>query len=82
MAEALADPQVAAREGVVEIDHPRFGTVRQLASPLRVGWEQAPPPLERGPLRGEHTDGVLRDLCGYSDERIAELRAAGTFGDR
>jgi crotonobetainyl-CoA:carnitine CoA-transferase CaiB-like acyl-CoA transferase len=26
---------------------------------------------------GQHTRGVLRDLLGYKDERIAELIAAG-----
>ena len=79
VAEALEDPQVVARGDVVEIEHPRFGTVRQVASPLRISGE--PNPLARAPLRGEHTDEALRDLCGYSDERIAELRAAGTFGE-
>ncbi len=77
--EALEDPHVRAREDVVEIGHPRFGTVRQLASPLRLSGE--PNPLERAPFRGEHTDEILRELAGYSDEEIAELRAGGTFGE-
>jgi crotonobetainyl-CoA:carnitine CoA-transferase CaiB-like acyl-CoA transferase len=77
--EALEDPHVLARGDVVEIEHPRFGTVRQVASPLRLSGE--PNPLVRAPTRGEHTDETLRELCGYSDEHIAELRAAGTFGE-
>jgi crotonobetainyl-CoA:carnitine CoA-transferase CaiB-like acyl-CoA transferase len=76
--EALEDPHVIARDDIVEIDHPRFGTVRQLASPLRLSGE--PNPLDRAPFRGEHTDEVLRELAGYSDEEIAALRADGTFG--
>jgi crotonobetainyl-CoA:carnitine CoA-transferase CaiB-like acyl-CoA transferase len=76
--EALGDPQAQARGDVVEIGHPRLGTVRQVASPLRLSGE--PNPLERAPFRGEHTDEVLHDLCGYSGEEIALLRAAGTFG--
>jgi crotonobetainyl-CoA:carnitine CoA-transferase CaiB-like acyl-CoA transferase len=76
--EALEDPHVIARGDVVEIEHPRFGTVRQVASPLRLSGE--PNPLVRAPTRGEHTDEALRELCGYSHEHIAELRAAGTFG--
>jgi benzylsuccinate CoA-transferase BbsF subunit len=31
----------------------------------------------RGPRIGEHTDAVLRDLCGYGDAEIAELKTAG-----
>jgi crotonobetainyl-CoA:carnitine CoA-transferase CaiB-like acyl-CoA transferase len=52
--------------------------VRQVASPLRLSGE--PNPLERAPLRGEHTDAILRDLCGYTDDQIQALRADGTFG--
>jgi crotonobetainyl-CoA:carnitine CoA-transferase CaiB-like acyl-CoA transferase len=77
--EALEDPQAQARGDVVEFEHPSLGTVRQVASPLRMSGE--PGPLVRAPFRGEHTDEVLRDLCGYSEEQIAELRAAGTFGE-
>ena len=78
--QALEDPQVHAREAVVTIDHPRFGPVRQVASPLRVAWESEPAPLERGPLRGEHTDEVLGQVCGFDGDRITRLREAGAFG--
>jgi crotonobetainyl-CoA:carnitine CoA-transferase CaiB-like acyl-CoA transferase len=76
--EALADHQVAARRSVVETEHPRLGRVRQVATPLRVGTEEKP--ARRAPFRGEHTEQVLFDLCGYSDERVKELREAGAFG--
>src|SRR5262245_37882971 len=51
LAEALADPQTEAREMVVETEHPRFGSVRQVASPVRVG--DLPVPHRRGPQRNE-----------------------------
>jgi crotonobetainyl-CoA:carnitine CoA-transferase CaiB-like acyl-CoA transferase len=78
VAEALEDRQAMARGDVVEIAHPRFGTVRQVASPLRLSGE--PNPRRRGPFRGEHTDEVLHELCGFSTEQIASMRAAGAFG--
>jgi crotonobetainyl-CoA:carnitine CoA-transferase CaiB-like acyl-CoA transferase len=78
VAAALADPQVAARDGIVEYEHPALGTVRQPATPLRI--EGEPAPARRAPRRGEHTDDVLRELCGYDDARIGALRAAGAFG--
>ena len=74
---ALQDPQAQARGSVVETDHPRLGTVRQIASPLRLGDEA---PLRRAPFRGEHTDAVLTEVCEYSPERIRELADAGAFG--
>ena len=79
VASALEDPQAQARGSIAEIDHPALGRVRQVASPLRLGDEA---PLERAPFRGEHTESVLGEVCGYSCERIDELAAAGVFGNR
>jgi len=79
VAAALEDPQTQARGAVVEVDHPRFGTVRELASPLNVGDDKEQ--LRRAPLRGEHTEEVLVGLCGYPRTRIEELARAGVFGD-
>jgi crotonobetainyl-CoA:carnitine CoA-transferase CaiB-like acyl-CoA transferase len=76
---ALDDEQVTARGGVVAVEHPRLGTVRHVASPLRLGAEG---PLERAPDRGEHTTEVLVDVCGYSTEEVHGLRVAGVFGAR
>jgi crotonobetainyl-CoA:carnitine CoA-transferase CaiB-like acyl-CoA transferase len=78
VASALDDPQSHARDAVVEIDHPELGRVRQVASPLRMS--SAAAPLRRGPFLGEHTEEVLREMCGYSAERLLELTQAGVFG--
>ena len=32
------------------------------------------------PTVGQHTDDVLRDVLGWDDARIAELRATGALG--
>ncbi|MCC6630047.1 MAG: CoA transferase [Chloroflexi bacterium] len=78
VAAALADPQAVARSAVVEYDHPTLGTVRQVASPLRM--DDAPVPARRAPFRGEHTDQVLTEVCGYTPDQIDELRRDGAFG--
>jgi crotonobetainyl-CoA:carnitine CoA-transferase CaiB-like acyl-CoA transferase len=75
---ALNDPQVLARESIVSYEHPRLGTVRQIASPLRL--DDMPPGTRRAPFRGEDTDAVLSSVCGYSAEQLSDLRAAGVFG--
>jgi len=77
--EALDDPQVQARDGVLELEHPNLGSVRQIASPLRL--TDGRRGLERGPFRGEHTESVLRELCGYDDATLDRLAADGVFGD-
>ena len=78
VAQALADPQTAARELVVETAHPRFGTVRQLRSPVRVG--TGPPAARRAPRRHEDGERLLTGLLGYDAARIAALAAGGAFG--
>ena len=77
VAAAFDDPQARARGSVVEAEHPRLGAVRQVASPLRLGDEAR---VARAPFRGEHTDDVLVEVCGYTPERVRELAAAGVFG--
>jgi crotonobetainyl-CoA:carnitine CoA-transferase CaiB-like acyl-CoA transferase len=75
----LADEQVIARGALAEVDHPRFGTVRHVASPLRIGDARVPP--TRAPARGEHTRHVLAEICGYPQRRIDELTRSGALGD-
>ncbi len=75
---ALREPHTEARGLIVETEHPRYGTVQQVASPVRVGNE--PPQYRRAPQRNEDSEYVLQDVIGWSDERISELTAAGAFG--
>jgi crotonobetainyl-CoA:carnitine CoA-transferase CaiB-like acyl-CoA transferase len=78
VAEALDDEHLRARNLVVETEHERFGTVKQLASPVRVGSE--PVTHRRAPKRNEDAEHVLAGLLGYDADRVAELAAAGAFG--
>jgi crotonobetainyl-CoA:carnitine CoA-transferase CaiB-like acyl-CoA transferase len=78
VAEAMADPHTVARRLIVETEHPRFGTIQQLASPVRVGDE--PIAHRRAPQRHEHAAELLGDLLGYDDDKVASLAAGGAFG--
>ncbi len=58
---ALSSPQVAARGMIQAVDHPGIGTLRMVASPLKL--EGSPPTIRRHPpMLGEHTEEVLREL--------------------
>jgi crotonobetainyl-CoA:carnitine CoA-transferase CaiB-like acyl-CoA transferase len=72
--QALEEPQVLAREMIVEVEHPAWGTLRETASPYKVGAERNHTPA---PTLGADTDAVLAELCGYAPEQIAALRASG-----
>jgi len=57
----LADPQVAAREMVVEVDHPRAGRTRALGLPIK--FSETPGGVGRAsPLLGQHTREVLAEV--------------------
>jgi crotonobetainyl-CoA:carnitine CoA-transferase CaiB-like acyl-CoA transferase len=75
---ALREEHTAARGLVVETDHPRYGRVRQLASPVRVGDDR--PAYRRAPMRNEDFEYVVRSVLGYDDARLTELRVGGAFG--
>ena len=72
MAQVYADPQVLARDMLVELEHPTLGTIKNVGSPLK--FTETPTTLHRPPpLLGQHTDEVLADY-GYSANDIAALR--------
>ncbi len=78
VAEILADPQITAREMVVEIVHASGAPLKLLgpvpkfsATPARV---QSPPPL-----LGQHTEEILRELLQMNEEQIRQLRALGAI---
>jgi crotonobetainyl-CoA:carnitine CoA-transferase CaiB-like acyl-CoA transferase len=73
--EALADEQTLAREMVVALDHPEYGALRQVGTPIKMAGVR---PVHRPAARlGADTDEVLARLGGYSAEEIADLRRRG-----
>src|SRR6266849_1848918 len=74
-AQVFADPQVVAREMVVETEHPTLGRLRTLGSPIKLS--VTPPDVSRrAPLLGEHTTEVLTE-AGFRSAEIAALRHSG-----
>jgi crotonobetainyl-CoA:carnitine CoA-transferase CaiB-like acyl-CoA transferase len=68
------DPQVVARQGVTEINHPVAGRLLQPRPGARFEGHQFN--LSAAPLHGEHTDGLLAEL-GYEAAAIRTLRNDG-----
>ena len=70
------DPQVIAREMFTSVEHPEAGKVRTVNIPIRLSG--TPGSIRSAaPLLGEHTDEVLRDVLGYSQNRTDALNEAG-----
>ena len=74
-ADVFADEQIAARNMVVQTDHPTLGRLRTLGTPLKMS-RTPPRPGRAAPLLGQHTDEVLRE-AGYTPGELAAFRAAG-----
>lgn len=60
--EALRGEQVRAREMVLELHHPQYGTYRAIANPVKFSGS-GPPPARPAPLLGEHTQELLKELA-------------------
>ncbi|MBM3650955.1 MAG: CoA transferase [Alphaproteobacteria bacterium] len=72
--EVLADPHTRARGLVGSFEHPSVGKFPALRLPLRYeGYDN--PEIGRPPLLGEHTEAVLRDMLGLTQDEIAALRS-------
>jgi crotonobetainyl-CoA:carnitine CoA-transferase CaiB-like acyl-CoA transferase len=77
IAQALDNPFVAERGGIVDFEYPDGRTARLVAGPIRCSDAQAP--RRAAPSLGADTDELLGGL-GYSAERIAALRSRGAVG--
>jgi crotonobetainyl-CoA:carnitine CoA-transferase CaiB-like acyl-CoA transferase len=75
MAEAFEDPQVQARQMIVEVPTPT-GPVRAVGNPIRMGEHRTSFP--GAPALGEHTDEVLTQ-AGFTSAEVAALRGAGAL---
>lgn len=74
----FADPQVAAREMLQEVEHPTLGAIKQIGPVAKLS--ETPASIRQAPpLLGEHTDSILRDELHYSNADIARLRVEGVI---
>jgi len=76
VAQALESEFVAEREGVVDFRYPDGRSARMIAAPIRVPGVSLP--ARAAPAMGADTEAELR-AAGYSEARIAALRAAGVI---
>ena len=72
--QVVDDPHTAAREMITEVEHSKAGRLKVVNSPLKLS--RTPVKIERAcPELGEHTEEILQNLLGFSQEKITELRS-------
>ena len=76
VAQALGSEHVAERGGIADFTYPDGRSARMIAAPIRIPGVKLP--RRAAPSMGAHTEEELRGV-GYSEERIAALRAAGVI---
>lgn len=74
----LRDPHFAAREAIVEVEHPDFGPMKMQNVAPRLS--DTPGAVRHvGPALGQHTEEVLAGVLGYDGAQIARLKEAGVI---
>jgi alpha-methylacyl-CoA racemase len=76
--EMVADPQVQARDMVVDVPHPVYGSIRQFGVPIKLS-DTPGRARHAAPGTGEHTDVVLQEL-GLSKDDVRALRDKKVVG--
>ena len=79
LGDVFKDPQAKARKSRWEVDHPTIGTLPLLASALQHLSRTPASPQGPPPLLGEHTNQVLSEDLGISEEEIAKLKEDGVI---
>ncbi len=74
---ALENEQVKEREMIRQYEYPGSGTVKVVGNPIRDLTLPRNPDPEPAPPLGGDTERILRDLLGYSEERIRTLLNSG-----
>ncbi len=76
--QACDNPQVLARDMIVDLEHPKAGPIRVTGLPLKLsdtpGEIHSPPPV-----LGQHTEDVLADWLKIGASEVAGLRQGGVI---
>ena len=76
--EAAREPHLSEREIMVEVPDPVAGTM--FVTGKMIKFSRTPMVVGPTPTVGEHTEEILRDVLGYSQERIEALEEEAVIG--
>jgi len=75
--EACSDPQIQARNMIVNLKHPKLGSIQNISNPIK--YSNTPLAIRKiAPLIGENTIEILIE-AGFSEEQIKEYKKMGCF---
>ena len=62
---------------ILDIDYPPRGNYKTVGCPIKLS--HSPAEIKRPPTLGEHTEYLLKTLCGVDHEDLANLRDKGAI---
>ncbi|NVM17532.1 MAG: CoA transferase [Candidatus Lokiarchaeota archaeon] len=75
--EACDDPQIKSRNMVVETNHPKFGKIQNISSPIK--YSRTPLTIRSlAPISGQNTKEILKEL-DYTEEDIRNFKRSGVL---
>jgi formyl-CoA transferase len=75
MKELAEEPSLRETGTVVEVDHPTRGKYLTVGNPIKMS--DSISDVKRSPLLGEHTEEILKQVLGYSDSEVADIKTSG-----
>jgi len=77
MKEIAEEPSLRKTGTVVEVDHPIRGKYLSVGNPIKLS--DSISEVTRSPLLGEHTEEILRQVLGYSEKEVADIKSSGAI---
>lgn len=75
MKEIVEEPSLRETGTIVEVDHPERGKYFTVGNPVKLS--DSPSEVVRSPLLGEHTDEILKEVLGLSDDEVKAAKDEG-----
>jgi CoA:oxalate CoA-transferase len=76
VADVMSNPQLLAREMFVKTEYPEIGEITVAGNPIKMSCFEETGVRGPAPTIGQHTDAVLTEVLGYSEEEVKKLREA------
>jgi CoA:oxalate CoA-transferase len=75
----IQHPQVLARNMIVDVHDPEIGTIKIAGNPIKMTSIPEESNRKTAPAIGEHTNEILREYLGLSDDDIKQLSQEGVI---
>ena len=75
----MNDPQIHARNMIVNVDDEKAGSIKVAGNPIKMTSLPNEKKRNHAPKLGEHTKIVLEKYLGYNDQKLAQLEENGVI---